>query len=305
MNQALDNAKRDYDKAYDSYGSRCLQDQEPSLPHEESPPDVNKLQTTAPLNHTGTLPDTDVDTGEFNNTDLQHAPDDALQTLPGTAPELSPALPEHDIRTFLQPLPPGWVQGQGFSVGLHPTTDVFELANDTPRPPTHEERGDASLASGDNPRNVTDTDQDNETSQREACDKGGETSPGFHKGKTPHARRAVKNALTQQWTDMTTTAQVQPRGTRLSTTTMRLWTLKIHNIKEAFQNLGVSPKLTVQQRTRLHQLLRSGDLRALRKRKRAEGSWDKDNHRGWNPSSSTRERSPLPRRRPSRRETSE
>ena len=107
VNQALDNAERDYDKAYDSYGSRCLHDQEPSLPHEESPPDVNKLQTTAPLNHTGMLPDTDADAGEFNNSDLQHAPDDALQTLPGTAPELSPALPEHDIRTFLQPVPPG------------------------------------------------------------------------------------------------------------------------------------------------------------------------------------------------------
>ena len=37
---------------------------------------------------------------------------------------------------------------------------------------------------------MTDTDQDNETSQREACDKGGETSPGFHKGKTPPCEKS-------------------------------------------------------------------------------------------------------------------
>ena len=71
--------------------------------------------------------------------------------------------------------------------------------------------------------------------------KAGKPPRASTRGKLPHARRAVKNALTQQLTDMTTTVQVQPRGTMLSTTTMRLWALKIHNTQEAFQNLGVSP----------------------------------------------------------------
>ena len=110
---------------------------------------------------------------------------------------------------------------------------------------------------------------------------------------------------------------------------------------------GEPPKLTTQQRSRLHQLLRSGDLtdqlqlrgehipcdedlwrayrkvtredyRALRKRKRAEGTWDKDSHRGrwtrdddrgWGPALPNQDRPPIPRRRAtsssSRRVTSE
>ena len=69
---------------------------------------------------------------------------------------------------------------------------------------------------------------------------------------------------------------------------------------------GEPSKLTSQQRVRLHELLRSGDLegldrsasdedlwrayrkkksdhRALRKRKRADGTWRKDDGRGWPP----------------------
>ena len=108
--------------------------------------------------------------------------------------------------------------------------------------------------------------------------------------------------------------------------------------------MGVPTKLTAQQRARLHELLRTrgsegrvpygldrcaddasmwaayrqgmkAEYRALRKRKRAAGTWDKDDNRGWDPSQRRegqqrtyasrerqpllrqRERSPLPRKR--------
>ena len=91
---------------------------------------------------------------------------------------------------------------------------------------------------------------------------------------------------------------------------------------------GEPSKLTASQRMRLHELIRSGQLprgldrtasdeelwkayrkemkdkyRALRKRKRADGTWTKDDDRGWGPVrpsnvQSNRDRSPLPRRRP-------
>ena len=169
---------------------------------------------------------------------------------------------------------------------------------------------------------MTDTDQDNETSQREACDKGRETSPGFHKGKTPPCEKSREECPD---------AAIDGHDDDSSSSTTR--DNALHDDYEALdaedpqypggvpEPRGEPPKLTVQQRTRLHQLLRSGGLtdtlqlrgeattsdedlwrafrthqreeyRALRKRKRAEGSWDKDNHRGWNPSSSTREAFP-------------
>ena len=53
----------------------------------------------------------------------------------GETPDASQAprrLPEHDATALLEPLPPGWVQTQHFTTGLHPSEDVFEgLAYDT------------------------------------------------------------------------------------------------------------------------------------------------------------------------------
>ena len=112
----------------------------------------------------------------------------------------APALPEHDIRTFLQPLPPGWVQNQGFSVGLHPTTDVFELDDDAPQLPAHEEEGDTNPANGENPQNARDTSQDNDTSQREACEKGGETFPDSNARETPPCEKSSEELLDAEMT---------------------------------------------------------------------------------------------------------
>ena len=325
----------DYDTTHDSQRSQNSNDQEASQPIQESPPDVYKLETPTLLNSLGITPDTDFDAGETNDAD-GHAQEEALQTLPGMPPEPAPALPEHDIRTFLQPLPPGWVQNQGFSVGLHPTTDVFELDDDAPRLPAHEEEDDTNPASGENPQNARDTSQDNDTSQREACEKGGETFPDSNARETSPCEKSSEELLDAEMTGYDDDGSSSTSGDNA-----------LHDDYEALDSedpqdpggvpepRGEPPKLTTQQRSRLHQLLRSGDFtdqlqlrgehissdedlwrayrkqtredyRALRKRKRAEGTWDKDSHRGrwtreddrgWGPAHPNQDRSPIPRRR--------
>ena len=48
------------------------------------------------------------------------------ESSPSAGESLIPTqdLPGH-VRAILEPLPPGWVQGQGFTKGLHPSADVF------------------------------------------------------------------------------------------------------------------------------------------------------------------------------------
>ena len=187
----------DYDTTYDSQRSQNSNDQEASQPIQESPPDVCKLETPTLLNSSGTPPDTDFDAGETNDAD-GHAQEEALQTLSGMPPEPAPALPEHDIRTFLQPLPPGWVQNQGFSVGLHPTTDVFELDDDAPRLPAHEEEGDTNPASGKIPRMRVTPARTMTPLNEKRVRKAGKPSRIPMLGRLPHARRAAKNFLMQK-----------------------------------------------------------------------------------------------------------
>ena len=114
VNQALHNAERDYDKAYDSYGSRCLHDQEPSLPHEESPPDVNKLQTTAPLFLLHYL---NMTYGPFSNQFRRDGSKDKGSVLDYTPPPTSLSLPTthhdrlHMRKEATQALPAGKTPG--------------------------------------------------------------------------------------------------------------------------------------------------------------------------------------------------
>ena len=218
-------------------------------------------------------------------------------------------LPDHDIRTILQPLPPGWVQGQGFAEGLHPTTDVFDQ---------EEEQHDGSP-------------------QRRACENGeaagpeiGEVSPcdngagslpqNLQEGTHPDAPDSddSSSACDEQ-------VAMQAEGEEQGDTP------RDNGGHSGIPEPAGEPfKLTAQQRARLHELLRTRDpggglpygldrcttdegmwqayrkgmkesYRALRKRKRADGTWRIDDNRGWGPvqrsDGPSREREPLPRRR--------
>ena len=60
-------------------------------------------------------------TATYGNADAANVTDEQGNT----ADEQEEELPQ-DVWTLLQPLPPGWHWDQGFTQGLHPSTDVFD-----------------------------------------------------------------------------------------------------------------------------------------------------------------------------------
>ena len=201
---------------------------------------------------------------------------------------------------------PGWQAGYTFTQGLHPSTDVFDDPQD-------------ELYKAQNP------------DSGEACDKADPPSP-------PPL-------------DVDLDAEV-PTSAARGTDMKRNPTKKREISPEECDKgepagfpepVGAPPPLTAQQRARLHAILQTRDpdgkvpygldnytgdaakwaayrravkasYRAHRKRKRADGTWEKDDYRGWGPLQHReprgelrsrdrqplprlRERSPLPRRR--------
>ena len=260
-------------------------------------------------------------------------------------PAVSPAgLPDGDLHDVLRPLPPGWVQNQGFSLGLHPTDDVLDVADEVPT--------QAAAQSGETPQQEHDAGgsspplPDPEPQSIDACDKGEQNDaenekvpghlPACEKGDSDEAPNLQEGAHPKD-------DQPPPEEDDLNTTSGEENATDDGYMShgEIGQNpsscrggvpepQGEPSRLTAQQRARLHELLRSGHLpqsldsdasdeqlwkayrqettanyRAMRKRKRADGSWTKDDERGWGPPRPGqakpqlhRERSPLPRRRP-------
>ena len=110
------------------------------------PPDLNIVSTDDTLNNEGRrreleaasppeLPGTTpTPTGAVDTTmhNIDPGLETDLQPTAGQSPTTMRELPDHDILTILQHLPPGWVQGQGFTEGLHPSTDVFDQEDQQP-----------------------------------------------------------------------------------------------------------------------------------------------------------------------------
>ena len=220
-------------------------------------------------------------------------------TLSGHDHDLEPGLQE--VQAILQPLPPGWAQGQRFSRGLHPSTDVFDLQDEASQQHTCEKR------EGNAPRPVL--------GESSPCDNGVDAGPDlFSPSSTPEEPAAGQDDGGDQGNPSQSSVP-EPRGEPSS--------------------------LSAQQGARLHELLRAGDLagklprgldrhasddeiwhayrqemkdsyRAERKRKRAERTRRKDDNRGWNPAMLSNKRTsgprqqddrpPLPRRRAPPRE---
>ena len=240
------------------------------------------------------------------------------------SPRTMRELPEHEVRATLQPLPPGWVLGQGFTEGLHPSTDVFDQDE-------HE--------------------QPDEAPQQSACEKGEKVGPEI--GEDSPCDNGAADLPRHSWEGIHPDATASPAGPDSDGFSSASdeqaaegeerdepGDLPENNegLSAVPEPTGGPPRLTAQQRSRLHELLRTRDsdgnlpfgldrrmsdeemwqtyrqgmktnYRALRKRKRAEGTWHKDDHRGWGPAQSSagparvrqplprlRERSPLPRR---------
>ena len=195
--------------------------------------------------------------------------------------------PPQDVWTLLQPLPPGWHWDQSFTQGLHPSTDVFDDPPD----------GVQSLS--DVFKHYPEEYHTSQSAENDkACEKG-------------------ESSLPQPEEDFNTEEIHADRGQSPN--------------DEVPLPAGTPPQLTPQQRARLHALLRQRDAdgkvpydldkyagdaaawtayrkatkdsyRAFRKRSRAAGTWEKDDARGWGPPGTaprptSRDRSPLPRRR--------
>ena len=233
----------------------------------------------------------------------------AASEVPNNPREPPAPEPEPDSRDLLQPLPPGWQRDDTFAQGLHPTTDVFDDLQNENYNAVDQDGGkpcDKGVSSSPLPSDV-DFDPDVPSSPVPA----GDGPDDDQQGSAPRA-----------WDKGETQGVLEPEGT--------------------------PPPLTAQQRARLHAILQARDpdgrvpygldkykgdaakwaayrralkasYRAHRKRKRADGTWSKDDYRGWGPLQHReptpggqplrdreplqrlRERSPLPRRRGSMR----
>ena len=328
----------------------------------ENPPTMNNTSTDDMPNTGGPHHDADVDSQPFildspSNTASSTRLDNKLGATPtagasGTTiqsrgpqldlqPESSPSagesviptqdLPGH-VRAILEPLPPGWVQGQGFTKGLHPSADVFEVEEDQPH--------------GAPQQGVCD--KGDETVDRDPAEpKLGEVSPCENRDSygdfDPEAPRTSPVSSEQDGAGPDS-AEYRPGEEDGDEQGNAPVTCDKGSRDKVPEPIGVPTKLTAQQRARLHELLRTRDsegrvpygldrcaddasmwaayrqgmkaeYRALRKRKRAAGTWDKDDNRGWGPSQRRegqqrtyasrerqpllrqRERSPLPRKR--------
>ena len=266
--------------------------------------------------------------------------DGGLQPPPGSPPDTPWGLPDQDMQAILQPLPPGWVHGQGFSKGLHPTTDVFDQDDEVPQQNACDKGDPDGLGSNTGETSPCDNGigsfpsgyQDNEAPQQSACGNGEPDGPGTRTGKTSPCDNGAGSILPdfQEGTHPASEPMRPDDDSPSSTSGEQAITQEGHEAHEDTSRYNSGPggipeprgepsKLTSQQRVRLHELLRSGDLegldrsasdedlwrgyrkkksdyRALRKRKRADGTWRKDDGRGWAPPHPNRQRSPLPRR---------
>ena len=198
-------------------------------------------------------------------------PEDIASTGSAPAPPtVSPAgLPDGDLHDVLRPLPPGWVQNRGFSLGLHPTDDVFDVTDEAPT---------QAAQSGETPQGSSPPLPDPELQSIDACDKGeqndaeneGEKVPGHlpacEKGDSDEAPNLQEGTHPKD-------DQPAPEEDDLNTTSGE------ENVTDdgytSHGEIGQNPSscrggvpepqgepsgLTAQQRARLHELLRSGHL---------------------------------------------
>ena len=200
------------------------------------------------------------------------------------------------VRPILEPLPPGWVHGQGFVQGLHPSADVFEDAE-------IQDQDEPQLSACDKGNDISDHAHDQGEPQQSACDKG-DDPPG---GDISEPDRAVEAPCDKSDPGGDFDPEAAP------TSPVSSEQAGDDEPQSAVpEPTGAPPMLTAQQRARLHELLSTRDAngrvpygldrcaddasmwaayrqgmkaeyRALRKRKRAAGTWDKDDHRGWGP----------------------
>ena len=298
-----------------------------SLPSVLDPPSTSRTRTR----FNDKLGATSKTTGASEATLQSRGPhldlENELPLSAGESPIPTQELPGH-VRAILEPLPPGWVQGQGFTKGLHPSADVFE---------DEEEQPDGAP-------------------QQSACDKGDEATecePAVPElgGDSPCENRAM-GSPPHSHGDVDPEAPTSPVCSENDGTSPASEEYKLGEedgeeqgdvpvacdkggLNRVPEPVGELSKLTAQQRPRLHELLRTRDsegrvpygldryadddamwaayrqgmkasYRAPRKRKRADGTWDKDDNRGWGPPQhrecpqraySSRERQPLPRQR--------
>ena len=284
--------------------------------------------------------------------------------------------PGQDVRAFLELLPPGWVQNQGFTKGLHPSADVFDDCHNEDYGTNQDDdmaqlvnaartEGSADKDQRGTPRSHSRSQDDAEQQecalQHSACDNRGDTAKGdpavlelggepLCENRAPASPRSPPRSHGEADPEAPTSPASpgheeddddgNPRQAEAP--------LPEDAAAPAPDEVGVPepagppPRLSEAQRARPHQLLGQRDAdgrvvynldqyrtdqerwdayrraaceeyRAYRKRKRADGTWEKDDHR-WRPSHSgpvlrvpperpplprSRDRSPLPRRRTS------
>ena len=256
-----------------------------AIPDVAYPPD--ELQKATEVSLKGRPPD---HVGTFENEACEkgisrHHYNLELPTSTGETPEASQAprqLPAHDDTSLLEPLPPGWVQTQHSSEGLHPSEDVFEDltrdADDLVDKPAFEQ--------GD-PEHMLEEYEDFEDSDAET---GEDPKACDNREAVPEPAGLPSRLTAQQKARLLELLQTRDQDGKVP------FGLDQYNDDES-----------------MWRAYRSGIYRAQRKRKRADGTWDKDDHRGWGQpiarSGSAgppgdrepprRERSPLPRRRSS------
>ena len=317
----------------------------PDLEADSLPPTVDSHPTTTTRTTPGDKPGTSPTTTGASDTTLRcRGPDlnfEAELPVPAEkSPRPSQELPSQDFKTILEPLPPGWVPGQGFTKGLHPSADVFADEAEQPKDALQQracDKGDVAVECdaavpesedelGDDPpcekrspsssaRDHGDSDPDAPTSPVCSENEGDE-----NEGERPQAEAispADAVAPEKRWNQDARAGGVTAETYRgsASTPTSAPSTTRLR------WECGLPPPRAPHRPGKVGRLYRKTvreQYRAYRKRKRADGTWDKDDHR-WRPPQRwtahpvperpppprSRDRSPLPRRRtPARDEQS-
>ena len=275
--------------------------------------------------------------------------------------------PGQDMRAMLEPLPPGWVQGQGFIKGLRPSADVFDdrhnedysmnqdhdmgqyvnvtgtedTADKNPQgtPRSHNKgHDDVELLEGALQQSACDNRDDTTNGDPAAFELGDEPlcenrAPSLPRSPGPHGEAHPEAPTSPVSSEDPLQAEVPLPGDSAASASAAA------GVPEP---AGSPPRLSEAQRRCLYQLLGQRDAdgravynldayrtdqekwdayrkavreeyRAYRKRKRADGTWEKDDHRWRTPHGGpgrqapperpplprSRDRSPLPRRRTS------
>ena len=213
--------------------------------------------------------------------------------MAGQTPDTMSVLPDCDVQAILQPLPPGWVRDEGFTQGLHPVTDVFdreaELPDTIPQHRAYDKSGPAGPVLGD----------------VSPCDKGADELPRHPQEGTHPTVPAC--SVPSGWDDASSDYDVQDATQEECCEKGATPSDLGASVPEPE---GTPSRFSAQQKARRQELLQKRDsdgnlpygldryandeemwqayrqnskasYRAHRKRTRADGTWNKDDNRGW------------------------